>query len=181
MRKYVVLLGIALSLCIGALVATQIYWNRQRASFYGNALPKVIQTTGFIAIGSDSSLLDMLLPIRAESCGGVIFKLSAATISSLKEQGLLFLASARQGRGYPAGDRLSHYYHYAEWQETPVPTGWLGDGILAMELHCMDIGHSTRRAIGEAVQAPGSYFTTKDEGQLLILPDLGWAVYVYYG
>lgn len=123
----------------------------------------------------------MLLPIRAESCGGVIFKLSAATISSLKEQGLLFLASARQGRGYPAGDRLSHYYHYAEWQETPVPTGWLGDGILAMELHCMDIGHSTRRAIGEAVQAPGSYFTTKDEGQLLILPDLGWAVYVYYG
>ncbi len=100
----------------------------------------------------------MLVPIRAESCGGVIFKLSAATISSLKEQGLL-----------------------SEWQETPVPTGWLGDGILAMELHCMDIGHSTRRAIGEAVQAPGSYFTTKDEGQLLILPDLGWAVYVYHG
>jgi hypothetical protein len=172
---------IALALCIGFPISAWFYWNRQQFVFYEKALPQAIQTTGIITAGSDSGLFDALLPIRRESCGGVIFELADETVSSVRERGLLFLAGARQGRGYPAGNRLSHYYRYAEWQETPVPTGWLGDGILALELHCMGVGRSTRRAIGEAVQSPGSYFATMDEGQLLILPDLGWAVYVYYG
>ncbi len=171
----------ALLVCVAGPLSIWGWWTFSEAQFYKDALPEVIQTTGILTAGSDASIVEFFLPIRREGCGGVVFGLTSETTEAVETQGLSFLESARQGRAYPVGSKKAYYYSYEHWQKTPVPPGWLGDGILALGFHCMDLRSSESQAIDEAARKPGSYFTTKPEGILLVIPTLGLAVFTYYG
>jgi hypothetical protein len=60
-----------------------------------------------------------------------------------------------------------------------VPLGWTGDGVWSIGLHC--IGTSRARQIAAAAKEPGSYYTQKDEAELLVIPKLGLIVLTYFG
>jgi hypothetical protein len=118
--------------------------------------------------------------LRYEACGGALFYLAHATRDAIEKQGIAYFADALQGRGYPEGSRRAFYYHYETWKETPVPHDWVSEGMW-VGLHCMDLQKDLARQIVDAAKVPGSYFTTKDEGQLLVIPSLGLVVFTYFG
>jgi hypothetical protein len=132
-----------------------------RASFYQNALPEALGTTDILVLGSDASWFDMVLPIRREGCGAVVFRLSPETIAKIRQQGLAFFQDARQARGYDANSAKGRYYAYAAWQATPAPEGWFGDGAVAGSLSCAGVANDLIRKITEGGKGTEGYFTTK--------------------
>lgn len=149
--------------------------EHHKSVFYTNALPEEIRTTRADTRGSDA------IVFFRKACGGVIFDLTDETISAIEQRRLSFFLNARQGRGYPIGDRKAYYYSYAEWQETPVPEGWVGsEGIFSLSVQCMENRRALDKAISEALKLPGSYFTTKRAAELVVIPSLKIAVLAYY-
>ena len=109
----------------------------------------------------------------------MVHRLTPATLERIREQGLAFFENAREARGINPGQR--HRYRYAAWQETPLPRNYTRNGSW-LGLNCMGWAWSDegRRAF-EAARVPGSYFTTKHEGVLLVVPDLGLVLFTYFG
>lgn len=147
---------------------------------YRNALPIELKTKGLATTGSDVSLLSALFALQREGCGGAIFNLTDEARHLIKTNGLAFFSNAKYGRGYPAEDRLRHYYTYQPWQETPLPSAWTSEGIW-LGLNCMGLGRNMTQAIRSAAISSGSYYATKPEALLLVIPDLGLVVFTYYG
>jgi len=153
-----------------------IVWEHYQRIFYENALPEPIQVNGIVTKGSDATILSR------EACGGVIFNLTDETVSAIRQRGLSFFLSARQGRGYLEDTREAYYYSYAEWQETPIPGGWVGgEGIFSLSLTCMKNSNAMDKAISEALKLPGTYYTRARESELVVIPSLKIAVLAYFG
>ncbi len=110
---------------------------------------------------------------------GAIFQLDDATRNEIDRKGLPFFDDARQGRGHPPGSHRQSYCKYEPWQETPVPQKWIRGSWSG--LSCMELPQELSRAIVEAAKQPGSYFTTKREAELLVIPSLGLIVFTYFG
>jgi hypothetical protein len=175
-RKFLKLaLGVAI-----ALVTITLVWKVFETSFYRRALPSELETKGFATTQSDMNLLVALLPLRHEACGGAIFRMTDQVRAAITTKGLAFFANAQHGRGYPPGHPSHHYYTYQPWQETPAPPAWTSEGIW-IGLHCMKLDRETVGAIRAAALRPGSYYSTKSEAELLVIPSLGLIVFTYYG
>lgn len=152
----------------------QYYW-------YAAVLPSQIKVTYPVSIGDESGF--------REGCGVAVFKVSDETIEAIQNGGLKFFDGATQGRGYPKPKeplsfsdhrKLSDYYYhtYENWKETPVPQSWVSEGSWFM---CSVIRREVARKIVIAAQKSGSFYTTKPEGQLIVIPSLGYVVFSYYG
>ncbi len=105
-------------------------------------------------------------------CGALVFKVSDDTLAMIKKGGLAFFAGATQGRGHP-GNR---YYQYAQWKETPVPPSWTSEGSW---MFCTTLSNGEHSKIVSAAKSGGAYYTTKDEGELILIPSLGYVVYSF--
>lgn len=154
----------------------------QIAAHYRRSIPAEIDITSMVAQGSDATLIDLIIPVRREGCGGAAFQLSDAAAAQITKQGLALLGSARIGRGYKNSPE-EYYATYQPWQETPVPSPWMGDGIWAAGFGCLkdDARHFDADAVYRAVREPGAYFTTGPETELLIIPRLRLVVLTYFG
>jgi hypothetical protein len=159
------------------VAAAAIYFvDEDQTSFYEGALPSQLQTQRGIEAGSNFGLLG-LLTLSREACGAVVFDLTPQTIADIRRQGLSFFAGARQARGHPS----EPYYHYDAWQQTPAPTQWFGDGVVAGSLGCAHIDRELMHRIVTASRAVGGFYTTTPEAQLIVLPTEGIAVLTYDG
>ncbi len=165
----------------GALVGT--WWlacSVYETWFYRRALPAALETTGLVTAQSDASFLSALLAFQREACGGALHGLSVSTRRAIERQGLAFFATASHGRGYPPGHPQHHYYSYRSWQETPVPHAWISEGIWS-GLNCMKLDRATVLRIKDAATRPGSFYSTKDEAEILVVPSLELVVFTYFG
>jgi len=61
-----------------------------------------------------------------------------------------------------------------------VPHRWVSEGIW-IGLHCMRLPRVTVQQIVDAAKKAGSYYTTKREAELLVIPSLGLVLYTYFG
>ena len=149
--------------------------------WYAAVLPSQIKITYPVSIGDESGF--------REGCGVAVFKVSDETIEDIQKNGLKFFDGATQGRGFPKPKeplsfsdhkKLSDYsYHtYETWKETPVPPNWVSEGSWFM---CSVIRHDVAREIIKAAKLPGSFYTTKREGELVVIPSLGYIVFSYNG
>ncbi|PXW59119.1 hypothetical protein BY998_11138 [Methylobacterium sp. B4] len=175
----------AISLGVWVVVRSMTFadpFAEQAASHYLRAIPAEIELTSMIAQGSDMTLFDPLIPIRREACGGAAFQLSDEAAAQLEFRGLAHLGSARTGRGYVGGPE-EPYWTYQPWQETPVPSTWIGDGKWASGFGCLKEGarHFDADAVYKAVREPGAYFTTGRESEMVIIPRLRLLVLTYLG
>lgn len=148
------------------------------ASFYRKALPSVLATTSNVTWGSDIGWSDIILPIRHEACGAVVFQLTPDTIEKIQKQGIAFFSEARQGRGSSPKNR--YYYSYAAWQPTPAPTDWFGDGAVTGSMSCAGFGAMRMETIRDSATRAGGFFTTRSNVQLIVLPNEEIAILTYY-
>jgi hypothetical protein len=139
--------------------AFQYYW-------FAKAIPEKIGITYPISINQDIGF--------REGCGTVVFKVSDRTLDAIKKDGLKFLSGATQGRGHPG----ESYYQYAEWKETPVPPSWTSEGSW---MGCSSLSHSEHSKIISAAKNSGAYYTDKHEGELVLIPSLGYIVFSFLG
>jgi hypothetical protein len=164
-----------LLVCAGAVAAiftlVPLLWSVYETSHYQKALPELLATRGLAQTGASVGF--------GEACGGAIFQLGDSTRDEINRKGLAFFDDARQGRGYPSGSPRESYFKYERWQETPVPQKWTGGSWSG--LSCMEMPQELFRAIAEAARQPGSYFTTKREAELVVIPSLGLIVFTYFG
>ena len=150
----------------------QYYW-------YAAVLPSQFKITYPVSIGDEWGF--------REGCGVAVFKISDETIEDIQKNGLNFFDGATQARGLTkpkeslsSSVRLSDYsYHtFKTWQETPVPPDWLNEGSWFM---CSVIRDDVAREIVKAAKLPGSFYTTMHEGELVVIPSLGYIVLSFYG
>jgi hypothetical protein len=82
-------------------------------------------------------LIELILPICQEPCGGFVFHLSSATLKAVQTQGLGLFNDARQGRGFQDRGVRSYYeFSYERWQQTRLPDSWTRNGMW-LGLRCM--------------------------------------------
>lgn len=130
------------------------------------ALPAAIEPAGVLLISGESGL--------REGCGVAVFRMAPALRQRLAAQGLAALDGARQARGY--SDEA--YYRYAAWRPTPVSES---DSQVAQGLSCADADQALTQRINRAQGSPGAFYSTKDEGLLLVIPAEGLIVFGYFG
>ncbi|WP_459457259.1 hypothetical protein [Rhizobium sp. No.120] len=146
-------------------------------SFYRKALPSVLETTSNVIWGNDFDWRTIMLPIRHEVCGAVLFQLKSDTIERIQDQGIAFFHDARQGRGNARDN--SYRYSYAAWQATPAPSEWFGDGAVAGSMSCAGFGARRMQAIKDGATGVGGFFTTGSNVQLIVLPSEQIVVFTY--
>ncbi|QDQ25923.1 hypothetical protein FNU76_05900 [Chitinimonas arctica] len=154
---------VAISLLLmayGAWCVLEYHWFKGR-------LPARIGVTYPLSISGHSGM--------REGCGAAIFRMSDATAASVSREGIRFLAGATQARAVS-----SPYGTYRPWQETPVPADWTSDGTWS-GLDCSSANRWLLRKILDAAGEKGSYYTTKPEGSILIIPAHKLVVFSYFG
>jgi hypothetical protein len=159
-----------------SLVCLWVGYSLIETHWYEGTLPEALETTGFATTGSDLQLFDLLMPVPVKVCGGAAFSLTRRTLAAIATRGLPFFDQARRPRGDPR-NRPRLAYDYAQWRETPVPSGWTSDGPWA-GLACMG-GTWSGVNIYDAAREPGSYYTERPGAQLLVVPRFGIAVFTY--
>lgn len=132
---------------------------------YKAFLPSAIEITLPISIGDETYF--------REGCGVAVFKLSESTMTKIEAKGIRFFDGVTQARGHS-----DNYYKYEAWKETPVPLEWTREGSWFM---CSVISNDLVHQITEAAKQKKAYYTTKDEGQLILIPSLGFIVFSFYG
>ncbi len=158
MQAYVLLLIIASSPFL-AYEAFQYYW-------FSKVLPAQISVTYPISISDEGGF--------REGCGSAIYKVSDETLEAIKKDGIKFFAKSTQARGYPNDT----YYAYEEWRETPVPPSWTSEGSWIL---CSSLSQKTHGKIVAAAKQRGAYYTTKREGELILIPSLGYVIFSFFG
>ncbi|WP_037149117.1 hypothetical protein [Rhizobium freirei] len=158
------------------VLAYCVYQDRV-ASFYRKALPSVLKTTNNVTWGSDAGWSNIILPIRPEACGAVVFQLTLDTVQKIQNQGIKFFSEARQGRGNSRNDK--YRYAYTEWQPTPVPSEWFGDGPVTGSMSCAGFGARRMRMVEDSASRADGFFTTRSNVQLIVLPNEQIAVLTY--
>jgi hypothetical protein len=139
--------------------AYQYYW-------YSKAIPEKIGISYPVSIYSEGVL--------REGCGTIVFKLSSTTMKMIEKDGLGFFLNATHARGFPGNS----YYHYSEWKQTPVPPSWTSEGSWML---CSGLSNIEHSKIVAAAKSQGAYYTTKDEGELVLIPSLGYIVFSFFG
>jgi hypothetical protein len=163
------------------LAGIAVSYTEETAAFYRRALPEEVGVTSLIVRGTDVSPFEvpfmLLIPVRRKVCGGVAFGLSEATRADLARDGLATLEQAPVGRGY-RGTPQEHFYTYDPWQQTPVPASWTSEGMWR-GLDCLSEHWPAAAQVLDEARRPGSYFTEKSHGRLLVVPGLNLVVMTY--
>jgi len=91
-----------------------------------------------------------------ESCGVHVFELNQVTINKINNEGLTFLNTAKQARGYE-----DYYYSYGEWFKTPRKD-WKRPENWSYELMCSSLSTELQEILIKSGQSEGS-FTLMDK------------------
>jgi len=172
----------AAGICVTFVV---LYWLFQawEENWYKAAIPSQIGISGAAFISGESGF--------REGCGAAAFYLTDTAVQKIEREGLDFFKSALHGRGYPKPEGLLtfegreqlgkyNYYTYNVWQETPVPASWVSEGAW-LGLTCVH-GHSELlHQVVQLAKQPGSYYATKPEGELIVIPKLKLVILSYFG
>jgi hypothetical protein len=161
MKKIVKIIA---SIIITVYVACSVfnyYW-------YSGFIPAKIEITYAIHIGGVSGII-------REGCGAAIFRLSDATTDAISCKGLDFFNDALYSR--KSKDR---YHTYSSWKETPVPSSWTSEGTWP-GLGCSGASRSLLSQILLPASKKGSYYSSKYEAEILVIPSFKLVVFSYFG
>ncbi|MBC6430601.1 hypothetical protein FM036_07070 [Nostoc sp. HG1] len=160
MKKFVKIIA---SIIITVYVACSVF----KYYWYSGFIPAKIEITYAIHIGGKSGL--------REGCGAAIFRLSDATADAISRKSLDFFNDAIYSR--KSKDR---YYTYSSWKETPVPNSWTSEGTWP-GLGCSVASRSLLSQILLAASKKGSYYSSKHEAEILVIPSFKLVVFSYFG
>ncbi|MCC5652151.1 hypothetical protein LC609_20470 [Nostoc sp. XA013] len=161
MRKIV---KIITSIIITVYVACSVF----KYYWYSGFIPAKIEITYAIHIGGVSGII-------REGCGAAIFRLSDATADAISRKGLDFFNDALYSR-----KSKERRYTYSSWKETPVPNSWTSEGTWP-GLGCSGASRSLLSQILLAASKKGSYYSSKDEAWIVVIPSFKLVVFSYFG
>jgi len=164
MKKFV---KIIVSIIFSIILTVYIAWSAFNYYWFSDLIPAKIGITYAIHIGGESGLL--------EGCGAAIFRLSNATADAISREGLDFFNDAIYSKKSKA-----RRYNYSSWKETPVPDSWTSEGNWP-GLACSGAGRSLLSQILPAASKKGSYYSSKDEAEILVIPSFKLVVFSYFG
>ena len=156
----------SLQTLLALLLVLYLLFKGFEREHFRQALPARIEPAGVI-------LIDGMIGFR-EGCGVAVWRLSEATAAGL-QQGLGYLLSARQARGY-----AEPYYRYGPWRATPLAAAQGMDGGW-LSLGCADAPAALQEQILRGAQDVHGYYSEKDEAVLLVLPAERLIVFAYNG
>lgn len=156
-----------LQLLIWLLLGLYLAYKLFERQHMVDVLPASLEPTSVLLIDGESGV--------REGCGVAVWRMSAHTRLALHQDALGFLAQARQARGYS-----EPYYRFEPWQPSPVPDELNSDGGW-LSLACASPSERLEQLINVAMQSPGSFYSIKPEGILLLIPAQGLIVFGYYG
>ncbi len=163
-------------------------WMANRIHVYQRAqslLPPQLRTAGMERFGSEPGqfwqTVWAALPLRSQSCGAVILRLSEATAQDIGRRRLGFFEHARTARSAQAAGGPVRYHH---WQPSPLPSAWR-DGIddkgLWNGLLCMRVDRELHGRL-VAARSPGAYYAVREDrhGVLVVIPRHRLVVYSWW-
>lgn len=160
MKKFV-------KIIVSIIITVYVAWSVFNYYWYSGFIPAKIEITYAIHIGGESGL--------REGCGAAIFRLSDATADAISRKSLDFFNDAIYSR--KSKDR---YYTYSSWKETPVPNSWTSEGTWP-GLGCSGASRSLLSQILPAASKKGSYYSSKHEAEILVIPSFKLVVFSYFG
>lgn len=149
------------------MITVYVLWSAFQYHWYSGIIPAKIDVTYVIHIGGETGF--------REGCGAAIFRLSNATKDAISREGLDFFNDVIYSR-----KSKERYYTYSSWKETPVPDSWTSE-VSWPGLVCSGASSSVLSKILVAASKKGSYYSTIDEGKILVLPNDKLVVFTYYG
>lgn len=162
-----------------AVALTPIFWFWWVATdFYRQKLPPILETAGPVRWSSNFKPIELILPLPPSGCGAAIFHLRPETARRIAQDGLSFFDGAPEDALEPRGARGGP--RYSAWRETPAPANWFGDGRLSTLFACASFGETFTRDIVAEAKSPGSYFTSRGNTELLVLPAQNMVVFTYF-
>ncbi|MHC5824626.1 MAG: hypothetical protein ACYT04_54480 [Nostoc sp.] len=164
MKKFV---KIIVSIIFSIILTIYVAWSAFNYYWYSNLIPAKIGITYAIHIRGESGL--------REGCGVAIFRLSDAIADAISRKRLDFFNDVIYSR--KSKDR---YYTYSSWKETPVPNSWTSEGTWP-GLGCSGASRSLLSQILLAASKKGSYYSSKDEAEILVIPSFKLVVFSYFG
>lgn len=151
MKKVSTLIFVALLLGIGYL-----YWLNDQS--WRNSIPIELVLGSTLYSNSDQQGL-------RESCGVHVFELNKITIDQIEKEGISFLNTAKQARGYG-----NHYYSYGEWLQTPRKD-WKRPENWSYELMCSNLSTELQGIIINSGKSEGSFYSHGQEKTLMVIPN----------
>jgi hypothetical protein len=153
---------------IGLIIIT-VYavWSVFSYYWYSGAIPLKVGITYAIHISGQSGF--------REGCGAAIFRLSDATADAISRKGIDFFNDVIYSR-----KSKERYYTYKSWKETPVPNSWTSEGAWP-GLSCSTVSRPLLSQILLAASNKGSYYSSKDEAWIVVVPNLKLVVFSYFG
>ena len=160
MKEFVKLIFLIIITLYAAWSVYEYYW-------YSSLIPAKIGITRAINISGQSGL--------REGCGTAIFRLTNATADAISRKGSDFFNDAIYSRR-----SKEPRYTYRSWKETPVPKTWTSEGTWP-GLGCSSVSRPLLSQILRAASKKGSYYSTKDEAWIIVIPSLKLVVFSYFG
>lgn len=99
-----------------------------------------------------------------EACGVHVYELKDSTLHKIKNDGVNFLNTAREARGYS-----NFYYSYGEWMQTPRKD-WKRPENWVYELMCANIPAKLQGIIIDSGRSQGSFYSQGQEKILMVIP-----------
>ena len=149
------------------LIILHVAWSVYEYFWYSSLIPAKIGIAYAINISGQSGF--------REGCGAAIFRLTNATADATSRKGIDFFNDAIYSRR-----SKDPYYTYRSWKETPVPNTWTSEGTWP-GLACSSASSSLLSQILLAASKKGSYYSSKDEAEILVIPSLKLVVFSYFG
>ncbi len=143
-----------------------LYQNYEK-EFYRELIPPQIKTSGTLVIDGEFHLFS--------GCGVASFWLNDETIEEIKQKGISFFENATKAK------RRKDGVFYEKWEPTPMPKETFSDGTWPAFQCTGSLSNRWKDRIYYAAQEPGSYYTSElGVSQLLVLPNLGIVILIYY-
>lgn len=144
-----------------------------------SVVPKHIEIEKIVSIKkgrSYTAVMNSFLVVKPwEFCGGAIYKITQETLVHIAHDGTSFLDQDLYGRGITTKDTVPSLF---PWQKTPIAS----DMKLSLGMTCLlNEDHDMISEFLSASQNGGSFFTTRDNVELWLVPDMGLLFYVFSG
>ncbi len=160
MKKFVITIA-------SIIISIYVAWSAFIYDWYSSRIPAKIGITYAIHISGETGF--------REGCGAAIFRLTNATVYAISRTGIDFFKDAIYSRR-----SKERYYTYESWKETPVPSTWTSEGTWPV-LACASVSRPLLSQILVAASKKGSYYSSKDEAEILVIPSLKLVVFSYFG
>lgn len=157
----------SLKIIVSIIITIYVAWSAFEYDWYSGFIPSKIGITYAIHIGGESHF--------REGCGAAIFRLTNVTADAIDRKGIIFFNDAIYSRKSKDPNDT-----YKSWKETPVPSTWTSEGTWP-GLGCSGASSSLLSKIVLAASRKGSYYATKHEAEILVIPSLKLVVFSYYG